>query len=64
MQRGWTKPAYDFVREVQRVPADDEVIYVELKVIEDVKALMREWQPRRVDTDSKALLKICGRYYN
>jgi hypothetical protein len=62
--RGPNFPQYGRQREVQRVPVDTEVLYVEMKAIEDVKTLMRELQPRRVDSDSQALLRICGRYYN
>ena len=59
----WRPPQYGHKREVQRVPVDTEVMYVEMSAIEDVKRLMTELQPRRIDSDSKALLRICGRLY-
>lgn len=62
--RGPNFPQYGHQREVPRVPVDTEVLYVEMSAIEDVKKLMQELQPRRVDSDSQALLRICGRYYN
>lgn len=48
--RGQNLPRYGHQREVQRVPLDTEVMYVEMSAIEDVKKLMRELQPRRVDS--------------
>lgn len=64
MRRGQKKPAYDHVRQYQRVPVDTEVQYVGMNAIEDVKKLMQELQPRRTDRENQALLRICGRFYN
>ena len=64
MRDGLNEPRYGHQREVPRVPVDTEVLYVEMKAIEDVKRIMAELQPRRVDGDSKALLRVCGRYYS